>query len=337
MARITEFDDLMFPVELCPVYYTHIGIDGTELEKNVPNRQVVVNKRSGKFFDVVSNSYQLVSNKQALDMGEKYCADLFGTDELDNIEVFKVDAPSTGSHCHIDLVHRSYAMDLWDKQAESDIYIPYLRVTNSYNRSRALRFDIGLCRKVCLNGTIFDPETVTSAYRHIKREFTDAIPSAFSNEKIKQLSEAFRSYTTKLRNYHIPRAQALKIIRVLFRIKDVNEIDFESKKENRSEYDSLLGILDCRLEKYIDQLGDNSYALFNAITDIASHAIERNRYLRHDMHRMQRLAGDWIFSFQREIESPAFDIDSYLEQLNRSRNGSSALMRGDSAVQGLLF
>ena len=337
MARITKIDDLkiddlMFPVELRPVYYMDKGA-----QQKIPNRQVVVNGESGKHLGVVSNSYQLVSNKQALDMGEKYCADLFGTDEVDNIEVFRVFAPSTGSYCHIDLVHRSYAMDLWDKQAESDIYIPYLRVTNSYNRSRALRFDIGVCRKVCLNGTIFDPETVTSAYRHIKREFTDAIPSVFSNGKIKQLSEAFRFYTTKLRNYHIPRAQALEIIRVLFRIKDENEIDFESETESREQYDSLLGILDCRLEKYIDQLGDNSYALFNAITDIASHAIERNRYLRHDMHRMQRLAGDWIFSFQREIESPAFDIDSYLEQLNRSRNGSSASMRGDSAVQGRLF
>ena len=52
---------------------------------------------------------------------------------------------------------------------------------------------------------------------------------------------------------------------------------------------------------------------------------------------MQRLAGNWIKSFQEEIERPDFDIDSYLERLKKSRNGSSASMRGGSTVQELLF
>ena len=341
MPRITEIESLMFPVELRPVYYTDTGIDGTQLQKHIPNSRVVVNKKSGKPFGVVSNNYKLVTNEQALKMGEKYCADLFGSDEVGNIDIFKVDAPSTGSYCHIDLIHRSYAMDLWDKQEQSDIYIPYLRVTNSYNKSRALRFDIGFCREVCLNGLIFDPETIKSAYSHLKREFTDdGIPFALSNGKIGKLVEDFKSYTTKLKNYHIPRAQALDLLRVLFRIKDKGQIKKLSEKEDREEYDALLRVLDWRLDKYIRELGENSYALFNAITDIASHSIDNNRYFRRDMNTMQRLAGDWIHSFQREVERPDFDITNYLEQLKKSRNGSSTstrLQSGDSAVQGFLF
>ena len=323
MVRMTETEPLMFPVELRPVYYTHIGLDGAVYEKNLPNRQVVVNKQSGESFGVVSNSYRLVTNEQALEMGKKHCASLFGADEVGNIEVFKVTAPSTGSYCHIDLIHRSYAMDLWDQHTQSDIYIPYLRVTNSYNKSRALRFDIGFCRQVCLNGTIFDSATVRSAYRHLKREFTGTIPSVSSNGKIKQLIEAFRSYTHKLRNFSIPRAHASDLLRVLFRIKDERDIDFESATESREQYDRLLGILNCKLDKYIHELGDNSYALFNAVTDIASHPIANNRYFRCDMHTMQRRAGDWIFSFQRQIERPDFDIGNYLAGLKKSPNGSS--------------
>ena len=209
-------------------------------------------------------------------------------------------------------------MDLWDKQEQSDIYIPYLRVTNSYNKSRALRFDIGFCREVCLNGLIFDPETIKSAYSHLKREFTDdGIPFALSNGKIGKLVEDFKSYTTKLKNYHIPRAQALDLLRVLFRIKDKGQIKKLSEKEDREEYDALLRVLDWRLDKYIRELGENSYALFNAITDIASHSIDNNRYFRRDMNTMQRLAGDWIHSFQREVERPDFDITNYLEQLKK--------------------
>ena len=115
-------------------------------------------------------------------------------------------------------------------------------------------------------------------------------------------------------------------------------LNFAPPKKAVHEYDALLSILDCKLDKYIDELGENGYALFNAITDIASHTIDNNRYFRRDVNAMQRLAGNWIHAFSREIERPDFDIDSYLEQLGKSRNGSSVSMRlqgGDSAVHGL--
>ena len=337
MPRITEIESLMFPVELRPVYYTDTGIDGTQLQKHIPNSRVVVNKKSGKPFGVVSNNYKLVTNEQALKMGERYCADLFGADEVGNIEVFNVDAPSTGSYCHIDLLHRDYFMNLWGAEAQPDIYVPYLRVTNSYNTSRALRFDIGFCRKVCLNGVIFTAQTIRLEYSHVKHELTHNVPIALEKETIAKLVEDFKSHMNKLRNYHIPRERALDLIHVLFRIKDESKIDFKCEKESWAEYYTLLGTLASKLNEYIHELGENGYALFNAITDIASHAIEGNRYFRRrDVHAMQRLVGNWINSFQKELEQPDFDIDSYLEQLKKSQNGSSTSTRG-GAVQGLLF
>ena len=41
MPRITGIEDLVFPVELHPVY-TNIEIDGKQLQKNIPNSRVVV-------------------------------------------------------------------------------------------------------------------------------------------------------------------------------------------------------------------------------------------------------------------------------------------------------
>ena len=198
MPRITKIEDLMFPVELYPVY-TNIEIDGKQLQKNIPNSRAVVNKESGKPFGVVSSSYQLVTNKEAIEMGKQYCADLFGADEAGNIEVFNVDAPSTGSYCHIDLLHRSYQMNLWDEPDQSDIYIPYVRVTNSYNTSRALRFDIGFCRKVCLNGVIFGVETIRLTFSHVKHRLTNDIRSVLDKSKIGELVEGFKSYIDTLK------------------------------------------------------------------------------------------------------------------------------------------
>ena len=339
MPRITEFESLMFPVELRPVY-TNIKINGIKYQKDIPSSRVVVNKVSGKPLGVVSKNYKLVTNEEAVEMGKQCCAELFDSNGAANIEVFNVDAPSTGSYCHIDLVHRGYVTKLMWGEEQSDIYIPYVRITNSYNTSRALRFDIGFCRKVCLNGVIFGAETIRLTFSHVKHRLTNDIRFVLQKKKIGKLFEDFKSYTDKLKNYHIPRKQALNLIRVLFRIKDESEINFESEKEDLVEYDVLLRILDCRLDKYIRELGENGYALFNAVTDIASHTIDKNRYFRrHEIHAMQRLAGNWINSFQKEIERPDFDIDSYLEQLGKSRNGSGVSMRlqgGDSAVQGIL-
>ena len=338
MPRITEIESLMFPVELRPVYYTHTEIGGSRYQNPIPNSRVVVNKESGEPLGVVSKNYKLVTNEEAVEMGKQCCAELFGSNGAANIEVFNVDAPSTGSYCHIDLVHRGYVTKLMWGEEQSDIYIPYVRITNSYNTSRALRFDVGFCREICLNGAIFGAETITFAYNHTKHELNNSVRFNLQKGKIGKLIEDFESHINKLRNYRIPKGQGLDLLRVLFQIKDENKINFESEKEDRGEYDTLLRILDCRLNKYIGELGENGYALFNAVTDIASHTIDKNRYFRrHEIHAMQRLAGNWINSFQKEIERPDFDIDSYLEQLKKSQNGSSASTRGGSTVQELLF
>jgi hypothetical protein len=59
-------------------------------------------------------------------------------------EAKAVDAPSTGGHCCIDLVHNSTILDfsLVSPAGRPDVFGPFIRVTNSYNGLRALAFDI---------------------------------------------------------------------------------------------------------------------------------------------------------------------------------------------------
>lgn len=320
VARITKIDDLMFPVELRPVY-TSIKIDGKESQIEVPNSRIVVNNKSGRPLGVVSSNYKLITNREAVDLGIKCCAELFGAYEASNIEIFNVDAPSTGSYCHIDLVHKNYVMNLWDEKKQSDIYIPYVRITNSYNTSRALRFDVGFCRKICLNGVIFEWETIKFTFSHLKHDLNNEISFALEiRGKIKALFDRFISYANKLKAFDIPKEQSTRLIHVLFGIKDESEIYFDNKKEDRGEYDSLLREIEGKLDdEYIGDMGTNGYSLFNVITDIASHAID-NRYFRRGINSMQRLAGNWINSFQKEIERPDFSIDSYIKILRESPN-----------------
>lgn len=314
MTRITDIDEIMFPVELHPVY-TEIGSNGTTNKIEVKNSKAVVNTKSGTVLGVVNKNYELITNSEAVELGKKCCAELFGLNEATNINVFKIDAPSTASYCHIDLVHDSYRMNLWDEAMQSDVYVPYVRITNSYNTSRALRFDIGFCREICLNGVIFEHETITFTFSHLKREIRGKISFTIEAGKIKVLFDRFVSYVNKLRTYNISKDDSFQLILALFGIKDASEIDFHAKNENYWEYEGLLNIIKTRLEKYIKETGENAYSLFNAITDLASNPIQRNRYFRKDMNSMERLAGRWMNSFQTEIDKSSFDIAEYLKTL----------------------
>ena len=73
--------------------------------------------------------------------------------------------------------------------------------------------------------------------------------------------------------------------------------------------------------------------MFNVITDIASHPID-NRYFRRDMNSMQRLAGNWINSFQEELKRPDFDPEKYLKLLKESPNKALHLTTNRYAVSG---
>jgi hypothetical protein len=316
MARKTKIDDLMFPVELRPVY-TNIELGGKTSQIKVPNSRVVVNKQSGKALGVVSTNYKLITNQEAIEMGKKCCTELFGADERSNIEIFKAYAPSTGSYCHIDLVHKNYVMNLWNEKEPSNLYIPYVRVTNSYNTSRALRFDVGFCRKICLNGVIFEAETIKFTFSHIKHVFNQDITFAVENGRMKKLFEEFSSYAKRLKSYEISRDNASKMIIALFKIKEESEIDFRKKNENLGDYEALLKHIKRKLNQYTEEIGENGYSLFNTITDIASHPID-NRYFRRDTNSLQRLAGNWINSFQNEINGSGFNILEYIEALRNS-------------------
>ncbi len=336
MGRITEFDKIMFPVELRSVYSEYVNSKGEKTRISVKNSKAVVNTESGYVLGVVNKDYRLITNQQAYDLGKKCCVEVFGASEATNIDVFKIDAPSTGSYCHIDLVHTNYAMNLWGGRSRSDVYLPYIRVTNSYNTSRALRFDIGFCREICSNGVIFESETIKFKFSHVKQELDD-ISFVHENAKMETLFSKFVSYARRLTAHNISKGDCFRIILALFGIKKASEIDFRAKKENEWEHEGLLNVINLRLAKYIKETGENAYSLFNAITDLASHPIERNGYFRRDMNSLQRLAGNWMNSFQDEVEKPDFNIDDYLKRLETDRGKSTHQTINRYETQAQLF
>jgi hypothetical protein len=56
---------------------------------------------------------------------------------------------------------------------------------------------------------------------------------------------------------------------------------------------------------YSRDLGENAYAIFNVITDFASHP-PQNR------NSLQKMAGSWLVDFYSRCRDPAFKLSDYL-------------------------
>lgn len=159
MPRDTNLDEILFPVELRDLFVEledattqpqlfDYSLEDQLVMRLVPKHKAVVNTQTGRPLAVVGWKYHLVTNEEALWLGEQCFRQLFRGVDSTQMEVFNIIAPKSKVFCHIDIIRKGYEVNVWSKE----LWLPYLRVTNSYNGSRALRFDLGFCRELCRNG-----------------------------------------------------------------------------------------------------------------------------------------------------------------------------------------
>ena len=134
MARLTQLDDVIFPVEEHPVFVS-VKTESGEHRLSVPAKKAIINSKSNRVLGVVSSGYRLVTNQQVLDWAYQCCRTVFPETKPQEWKVGATDAPETGGHCFIDLVHNSTVLDFSVVPAKDrpDNFGPFIRVTNSYN------------------------------------------------------------------------------------------------------------------------------------------------------------------------------------------------------------
>jgi hypothetical protein len=229
-------------------------------------------------------------------------------------QVTGIDAPSTTGYCRIDLSHRTTALDFpfllgRDRLEE---YGPFVRVTNSYNGQRALAFDIGYCRKVCMNGLIVGKSIISFKFTHSRQQIGQGIRFDIDHERLASLKKNMGAMFTALRDCVVPRSQFAALVRGTLLLRPPKSIN--SDKKMAEEWASLVKHLEGVESHYLNDLGETAYAAFNAITDIASHP-PNNRCIYRDKHCMQRLAGNWVSAFSKQCRQPAFNLQKYLDTL----------------------
>jgi hypothetical protein len=292
-----------FPVETRPLFMPVSGRNDqfTKLDRHF----AVVDVEKEIAFAVVTDDYELVTNKQAYQMADEVMRKVFQTTKAEDMQCLNVTMPKTRSFCYIDLIHKSSDFSPW----ENDKWTAFLRIGNSYNRTRLLRFELGFCRWICMNGMIFGSKSIEFSYAHTRRGMNRVARFEDNIGDIRKIEAALTENLHQLKRYYVPQTEMLPIVCKAF---DISATKEDMTKPRRVEAlaamrDQVRGLT----ESYFTGLGPHGYAALNVLTDFASRpkgviAPEAS------MHGLQQKASNWMEGFISAIKTPDFSFDNYL-------------------------
>ena len=214
-------------------------------------------------FSIVTEDYRLVSNLQAYEFGRRAFALVFGAKAASELRLFNVTMPATRSSAHMDFT----AEGLEFAPIGEDRWLPFLRVTNSYNRSRVLGFTVGICRPICTNGVVFGERSLKLKVPHMAHEDIEhRLVEAFGHRRFDVAGYTDR--LEKLTRLSVPPERFVAGILEILDVKPPAELP-----RNAARREGWLRLGPCLRglgEKYRKELGDTAYALVNAASEYAS-------------------------------------------------------------------
>jgi len=299
--------DILFDVEMGSVFYEdpYSSKDTTPKKMCAKNHQAVVNQKTGEIISIVGNNYKLISNREALEIGKNLFRELYPKEDPNALFPFKVVAPKTMGSAHIDLIHRDVNFSVFE-QAD---WLPFIRTTNSYNRSFALTYEIGFVRSLCSNGALFNKKSLKLKYYHSKDDQIDIQNSVLH---IKATTELFKEQCGRLREFDFPRELMVPLV---FKSLNVN-LDVPNYNQINQKIKQLQTLIDVTNEitpTYFGSMGDNAYAAFNVLTDLVSHQDVHHCLPGYYLHVRSYYAKPtfWMGNFTQAIKDQNFKITSY--------------------------
>lgn len=294
-------DAILFPVEQKRVF-----VETESGPRRTTRYKAIVNGDTGATIAVVSDRYRVLENRDALHLGILSCTMAYPHTEEADWEVTRVEAPSTGGHCHVDLrPRRSDRVPAYDWMLAPEVldrFEPRIRVQNGYNGRTAFKISVCLLRKVCGNLAL-----VRTVKVYHDKGMRAEIARAFRPDEVQATMEGFRRRLERLTAVVIPRDHFEPIIRRALKIRPPKQHDEHSSNFERA--------ITSRSDRYAKELGTTAYALWAAITDLATRP-PGNRIVRRGPSSLQWLADRWLREFDNAIRAPSFDVSTYVEKLS---------------------
>jgi hypothetical protein len=306
MSRNTNISELLFPVECKPVFLEN-------QRRPIHGYKAVTGKfenDSEVIFSIVSDNYKLITNEMAYEMGKEIHGRLFPNATSESFEVFNVIAPKTNGSCHIDIIDKNYTLNVWAQE----VFVPFVRIQNSYNKTLPLKFQIGFCRKLCNNGVIFEENLVSITMVHTKHLFRNYDFMNINVAHLKRFENDFINKTKRSTEIRIAQQYFLPLAaKVLNQNFNLAEKDIKKRRLIEQKLYEFAYAIDNYSEKYIktEKMGENAYSFFNVITDYASNT----KHLQaRSTNEMQVRCGTWLNLLPSEIIKPNFSWENEVSE-----------------------
>lgn len=314
--------DWFFTIEEAPVLAT-VTRNGEARNVTVPHKKALVAADTGHIVGIVGAGYKVFTNEQAVTLCHNFCLEAFPDTTPAEWTFVEGHGPGTRSWAAMDIHHRAHAMNLWGNEGgASETFTPFVRITNSYNGTRALRIDVGFLREHCSNGVIFEQEAATLTVPHT-RQGIHSLKVARPFAGMSALREEFSKTLAAVRAVAITPADATQLVR---QVTGWPQLPEKPKPWESDEQAKLDADLETRLHGYFHELGENAYAAFNTMTDIASRPPQSPRF-RRDRPTLERRAGAWLRDFRVAASLPGFSVALHLDSLSKSNAAGSLIHR----------
>jgi hypothetical protein len=297
-----QIESVLFPVVVADVSVSHL-----EIGHITTRHKAIVDKERKRVLAVVTDDYRLITNAEAIERGKALFRQVFSETTNEKMELYNVILPASRSFCHVDFTLQGYTF----APAKGDDWFPFLRVTNSYNKTKPLRFDMGFCRAICRNGMIFDPRQVTVRRYHTRgAERSDKDLAGLDLARLKAMEAHFLEKLLNLKRYAVPPAQMLPLVCKVFDLQVTSDqIAKPAAQERWKRVGQRVGQL---TTQYFGDLGHNGYAALNVLTDVATRPKDIGLSEAALVHPYQARTGLWIDDFIHQIEQKSFTFEEYL-------------------------
>ena len=299
--------EVMFPVETRPVFWENRYGRRTTIR----GQYAIIDTERENTLAVVTDKYQLISNEEAYNLADLIIRGVFNNRTIDDFVCYNVRLSRSRGSCIIDLIIPNNFSQLFGDEKES--WTPFLRITNSYNRKSVLRYEIGFCRWICLNGCIFGQKGFTISIRHDELDYygnyqkiIDEARSKMGN--IDSIWQTIMERLESLRAIDISQLMVLPLFCKIFGIKiDKDKITPTQEESLAVRATQILH----SAQEYFQEMGNNAYALFNVMTDYASFPANMSE-TSITIHNLQHRVGSWVDEFLDEYNKEGFSLSKYI-------------------------
>jgi len=293
-----KIQDINFPIEESEVYYRH---QDTRTTLEDYSHKALIRRDSGELLGMVGSKYEVITHNEAYRLGVKLFKKVFGSDP----EVFKVDMNSKGSYCHVDILNPIDRIKVEGIEGSVGLngvideeYYPFIRISNSYNHTFALRYNLGFYRWKCSNGLLMGVDTLGDIV------ITHDKPLEESEWYVMNAAQEFRKQVTQFDGY-IRKAGKIHIPKELLEVVTMDLLDRKYNLEQAPLILKMSKLLRGSIPAYAAELGESALAAINIGTDYIK-TVENTQ----TVNSLQSRAMDWGM----RVTEDGFALEKYLEE-----------------------